>query len=232
MFERALKIRRYLKGMTLCQSLAVGMNWAIRRFCLMPLSTVHARAVLKAWGATVGSRLRVTGRLRVHVEGRLAIGSDVRINSGSANNYVGGDRRMSMWVGRYGVLTIKDGCGLSNSTIVCVNKITILHDTFIGGDCNIFDTDFHPLDAESRRLGTNNATSGQVTIGPAAFVAAGCTILKNVNIGEGAVIGAGSLVTRCVPSFEVWAGVPARFIKSLSSDTHAAEREPLRHPAR
>lgn len=39
------------------------------------------------------------------------------------------------------------------------------------------------------------------------------TILPGVTIGEGAIVGAGSVVTKSVPDYEVWAGVPAKRIK-------------------
>jgi len=51
-----------------------------------------------------------------------------------------------------------------------------------------------------------------VTIGKCAFVATNATVLPGVTIGEGAVIGAGAVVTKDVPPFEIWAGVPAHKI--------------------
>lgn len=44
-------------------------------------------------------------------------------------------------------------------------------------------------------------------------VGVGSIILPGVTVGEGAVIGAGSVVTKDVPSYEVWAGVPARKLR-------------------
>ena len=54
---------------------------------------------------------------------------------------------------------------------------------------------------------------GNVTIGPRASIGANCTILPGVTIGEGAVVGAMSLVNRDVPAGEFWAGNPARKIR-------------------
>jgi acetyltransferase-like isoleucine patch superfamily enzyme len=231
-FNRSVTLARvvaYLNGMRASQAITVVVSRAIVTLCIEPFSTLYARIMLNLWGAAVGSQLRVAGRLRLHVEGSLSIGVNVTINSGSANNYVGGDRRMSMWVGRRGALKIEDGCKLSNSTIVCLRRVTVLRDTYVGGGCNIFDTDFHAVDAESRARGAASVPCGDVTIGPAAFVGAGCTILKHVCIGEGAVVGAGSLVTGRIPPFEVWAGVPAKRIKSLAhgdrSKTPGGEHE-------
>lgn len=54
---------------------------------------------------------------------------------------------------------------------------------------------------------------GPVTIKKDASIGAGCTILPGVTIGEGAVIGAMSLVNKDVPAGEFWAGVPAKKIR-------------------
>lgn len=54
---------------------------------------------------------------------------------------------------------------------------------------------------------------GDVHIGKGASVGANCTILPGVTIGDGAVVGAMSLVNRDVPAGEFWAGVPARRIR-------------------
>lgn len=175
-----------------------------------PVSTAAARIDLGLWGATVGERLRVNGFLRLHVDGALHLGSDVRINSGPSNNFVGGDRRMSLWVGKNGVLTIADGCALSNSTIVCTQSVHLHEDVFIGGGCEIYDTDFHPIVGDARVRNTEPPNSGPIEIGRRAFVGGWSIVLKNVTIGEGAVIGAGSLVNKSVPAGEIWAGVPAR----------------------
>jgi len=48
-----------------------------------------------------------------------------------------------------------------------------------------------------------------------AVVFAGAIVLPGVTVGENAVVGAGAVVRRDVPAFEVWAGNPARFIKTI-----------------
>ena len=59
---------------------------------------------------------------------------------------------------------------------------------------------------------------GPIAIEDDAWLGAGVIVLPNVTIGRGAVVGAGAVVTRDVPSFTVVAGVPARPIKRLVSN--------------
>ena len=56
---------------------------------------------------------------------------------------------------------------------------------------------------------------GKVKIGNNVFIGAHSIIAKSVNIGDNVIIGAGSVVTKDIPSNEIWAGVPARFIKKF-----------------
>ena len=54
---------------------------------------------------------------------------------------------------------------------------------------------------------------GKVHIKKGAYLGMNTLIVKPVTIGEGAVVGAGSVVTKDIPDNEVWAGNPARFIR-------------------
>jgi len=90
----------------------------------------------------------------------------VTINSGPGRNYVGGDRRMNLWVGRGGRLEIQDGDGVSSSTIVAQTSVIIRDGTLIVGGCDIYDTDFHELLAPERNRHGNNIDLAAVEIGP------------------------------------------------------------------
>ena len=57
---------------------------------------------------------------------------------------------------------------------------------------------------------------GPITIKDDAWLGTGVIILPNVTIGEGAVVGAGSVVNRNVPPFTIVAGVPAKPIRKIS----------------
>lgn len=54
---------------------------------------------------------------------------------------------------------------------------------------------------------------GNVHIKKGAYLGMNTLVVKPVTIGEGAVVGAGSVVTKDIPDYEVWAGNPAKFIR-------------------
>ncbi|HEY4907325.1 MAG TPA: hypothetical protein VIH74_07720, partial [Candidatus Acidoferrum sp.] len=54
-----------------------------------------------------------------------------------------------------------------------------------------------------------------------ASIGSGCTILANVTIGEGAIIGAGSVVTKDVPPNAIVAGNPAKFLRFVTEERTA-----------
>jgi acetyltransferase-like isoleucine patch superfamily enzyme len=177
-----------------------------------------ARLTLWAHGARVGRGLRVRGALRLHCHrtGSIRIGDDCRIQSGFAGNAVGGDGRMAIWVGPSGRLTIGRSVGLSSSTIVCMNTVTIEDGALVGGGARIYDTDFHSLDPlERTSAGNPGVRTAPVVIGRRAFVGGHTILLKGVHVGADSVVGAGSVIRGNVPAREVWAGNPGRRIRSL-----------------
>lgn len=61
--------------------------------------------------------------------------------------------------------------------------------------------------------GSRHYSRGKVNIKKGAYIGANTVICKPVTIGEKAIIGASSVVTKDIPPFEIWAGNPAKFIK-------------------
>jgi acetyltransferase-like isoleucine patch superfamily enzyme len=122
---------------------------------------------------------------------------------------------MSFWVGRGAELTIESGCRISNTTMVALNDIRVLEGTYIGGGCDIYDTDFHQLHPEDRASNAGEVQTRPIRIGPRAFVGGHVKVLKGVTIGEGAVVGGGSLVTKDIPPGQIWAGVPAKYVRDV-----------------
>jgi acetyltransferase-like isoleucine patch superfamily enzyme len=155
--------------------------------------------------------------IAVHPGGKIIIGDSVRLRSGFYFNPVGHSIPNAFWVGQRGHLEICDRVGLSSTTIVCQECISIGEDTYVGGGTRIFDTDFHPLMPEERRK-HQPACTARISIGKQCFIGGFSTILKGVTIGPQSIIGACSVVAKSIPSGEVWAGNPAKFIRKLYND--------------
>lgn len=185
---------------------------------LTALCTVLTRLRLRLRGARVGPGLRVRGWVDLHIDRRsvVEIGRGLRLKSGFAENAVGAGQRLGIWTGKGAVLRIGDNVGVSNSTLVCSRSVTIEDEVFIGGGCAIYDTDFHSVDPEARlKRPDETVRTGPIVLGSRVFVGAHTIILKGVSIGESAVIGAGSVVTKPVPAWETWAGNPARHVGNV-----------------
>ena len=119
---------------------------------------------------------------------------------------------------RGGILKIGDGTGISNSSITCQQQIVIGNHVLIGANCQIYDTDLHPLESRYRfgqERNNNYIRRKLVRIEDEAFIGTGTIILKGTHIGRGSIIGAGSIVCGEIPPFEIWAGAPARFVKKI-----------------
>lgn len=94
-------------------------------------------------------------------------------------------------------------------------KVTIGNNVFIAPNVGLY-TAGHPLDHERRNQGIEYARS--ITIEDDVWVGAGVQICPGVTIGRGAVVAAGSIVTKDVPPFTMVAGVPAKVIKTISAE--------------
>jgi acetyltransferase-like isoleucine patch superfamily enzyme len=109
-------------------------------------------------------------------------------------------------------LLIGDNVNLEQGVhIVCHNRVVIEANVSVTGFCSIVDTT-HPIDglAPEAKMGHLVVDDDSaVEIGRGTFIGMGARILPNVRIGQGAVIGANSVVTHDVPEFCVASGIPA-----------------------
>ncbi len=149
----------------------------------------------------------------------LIIGDDFRLNSGSRFNIIGRNQRSLIHVGPGASVVIGSNVGMSSVAIFCTESIIFGDGIRVGGNTVFYDTDFHSLDSNERcaipeKLDT--VMRAPIRIGNDVFIGAHSTILKGVSIGEKAIVGAGSVVTKDIPAGEIWAGNPARFIRSAT----------------
>ena len=162
---------------------------------------------------------RFPQRLFLHNPGGvIVIGDNFTCNNMFTSNSVGLIQPCLFNIyGRDSKIIIGNNVGISGSTINATTTITIGDNTIIGSGCLITDTDSHPIVAELRNGLTwvDHVEKAPIVIGNSVFIGARCIILKGVTIGEGAVIGAGSVVTKDVPAHSVVAGNPAKIIRYL-----------------
>lgn len=73
----------------------------------------------------------------------------------------------------------------------------------------------HYLDTTREKV---NWLHGKIKIEEHVFIGANTIISKPLTIGKGSIIGAGSVVTKDIPPYQIWAGNPARYIKDAKRD--------------
>jgi maltose O-acetyltransferase len=103
-----------------------------------------------------------------------------------------------------------------NCVVLDVMEVTIGSNVLIGPSVQIY-TATHPISAVERRKWLESAKP--VRIGSDVWIGGGAIICPGVNIGDRSVIGAGSVLTRDIPSDVFAAGNPARVIRVLPPDT-------------
>lgn len=92
--------------------------------------------------------------------------------------------------------------------------ITIGENVMIAPHCCFAEGSHEYRNLDVPMLWAGNFSNGPIILEDDVWIGANCTILHNVRIGNGSIIGAGSVVTRDVEPYSIMGGVPARKIKS------------------
>lgn len=164
-------------------------------------------------GAAVHPTALIHGFPRIVVKpgGRITIGAGVTINSATWSNAHNDGRRTILYAGPSAFIDLHENCGLSSSRIIAYDRITIGESSLIGAGSLICDSDMHEIP-----LGSENPVRiSPISIGKAVFLGASTTVLKGAEIGDGAVIGASSVVSGVIAPGVIAAGNPARPINRV-----------------
>lgn len=181
------------------------------RFCLLPLYWVYG-----AWSGVRFKRSWVLhGVPLIKCAGAgsvIDIGEKFVACSMSITNAIGVNQRVVIRTVADGAkIVIGENVGVSGCTISAANAITIGSRVLIGSGALIMDNDAHSILSKERSKGAKGE-SKPIMIEDDVFIGARAIVLKGVRIGKGAVIGAGSVVTKNVQEFTIVAGNPARKI--------------------
>lgn len=147
----------------------------------------------------------------------VKLGANVAIY-GFVNLYgcsIGHDSRIGAFVEIQKNAEIGANVKISSHTFIC-EGVSIEDEVFIGHNVSFINDKFPRATNENGELQSDaDWQVSRTIVRRGASVGTGCTILCGVTIGEFAIIGAGSVVTRNVPSKTIVAGNPARILRRL-----------------
>jgi len=173
------------------------------------ISTIIMKMILRFKGISYGKSIRFYGltKFKRSNNGIIKIGDNCIFRSTHTSNLIGINRPCIITALAQGSeLIISDDCGFSGTVIGCFEKIVIGKNVMCGANTLITDSDWHPNDPRSR-------SPRPIIIGDNVWLGVNVTVLKGVNIGPNAIIGAGSVVTKDIPANITAAGNPCRAIK-------------------
>ncbi len=128
---------------------------------------------------------------------------------------IGDDVKVGTFVEIQKGVTIGNRCKISSHTFIC-EGVTIDDDVFIGHGVTFINDRFPRSTNQTGQLQSEADWKCEATrIHRGASVGSGATILCGVTIGENAIVGAGSVVTKDVPANVIVAGNPARTVRKV-----------------
>lgn len=117
-------------------------------------------------------------------------------------------------------IIIGDNCSIGDfSHVTAINEIRLGNNVRMGKNILITDNSHGSSDLAMLNIAPNYRpliSKGPVIIDDNVWIGAKACIMPGVHIGRGAIIGAGSVVTKDVPAFAIAAGSPARVIKIMN----------------
>jgi len=161
----------------------------------------QARCASFGKGVVVDRLPFVSGHVEIHIGDHVWIGGHLNVSSARIL-----DRP---------VLILRDHAEISWNVSIAVNKEVIIEEyARVSYDCRISDSDGHPREADLRAQNqpVRLRDIRPVRIGKYAWIGNGTHIMKGVTIGEGAVIGANSVVISDIPPYCLAMGNPAEVL--------------------
>lgn len=175
----------------------------------------YYRWLFRKKGVKYGRNLSVLGKVFVIGTGKITIGDNFLITSGFGINAVSSNIMGAFHVEPNASLNIGNNVGMNSTRIRVRNNVTIGDNVKIGAGVLLIDTDSHPLDYLERRFSSAGTKSAPIIIEDDVWIGAQCIILKGVTIGARSIIGAGSVVTKSIPSDCIAAGNPCKIVKYI-----------------
>ena len=155
----------------------------------------------------------------VCIGANVKLGKDVKLSK-FINLYgceVGDDTKIGAFVEIQKNATVGKNCKISSHSFIC-EGVVIEDNVFIGHGVTFINDAYPRATTEDGTLQTEQDWKVEPTvIKKGASIGSGATILCNVVVGEHAIVGAGSVVTKDVPAHAIVAGNPARTLRLFAS---------------
>jgi len=186
--------------------------------------------LLHAWDATypirfgrmkgldLGKGVVFFGRPIIDIRrgGQIIIGDGVTLNSRNHGYHINMHSPVKLYTDRAGAtITIGRETRIHGACLHAYQSITVGERCLIAANCQIFDGSGHDLSFDNVRERINtHGTTAPIVIEDGVWLGANTLVLPGVWIGEGSVVGAGSVVTKDIPAMVVAVGNPARVVRA------------------
>ena len=154
-----------------------------------------------------GENVLISKKCSLYGAEKMSFGSNVRIDdfcilSGSIvlGSYIHISAYTGFFAGMYNI-SLENFCTVSSRCVIYAEN-----DDYSGASPT------NPMIPEEYRI----TQGGDVSLKRHVIIGSGCTVLPNVTIGEGAAVGAMSLIVKDIPEWSIYAGIPCRLIKQRS----------------
>lgn len=196
----------------------IDMPWLMQNELRRRIAIPYLKVIFAMHGIGWGRQWRVLGKpiIQRHRKSTIKLGDGLVLRSWAESNPLVPIHPVVFSTRtERAVIQVGKECGFTGTTLVAADRIEIGDRVQVGANTTIVDTDFHPLTPEGRKEDMANGKNRPVVIKDDVFIGMNCLILKGVEIGEGSVIGAGSVVSRDVPPRTMVGGNPARIIREV-----------------
>jgi acetyltransferase-like isoleucine patch superfamily enzyme len=155
----------------------------------------------------------------------VKLGKDVKL-ARFINLYgceIGDETKIGAFVEIQKNATVGKRCKISSHTFIC-EGVTIHDHVFVGHGVTFINDSYPRATTGDGQLQTESDWKVEPTlVRQGASIGSGSTILSNVVIGEHAIVGAGSVVTRDVPAHTIVVGNPAHILRAVNEKAGSAE---------
>lgn len=188
----------------------------ISHFLLVKVSPFLNRIFFKCKGIEYGKNVSVFGNVSVIGPGKITIGDNFCMTNGDHINPISANLQGSFYTDCVDAeICIGNNVGMSSTRMWIHDNLTIGNNVKIGACVLLIDTDTHPIDYEVRRTSNEGTKSAPIVIEDDVWIGAHSIVLKGVTIGARSIIGAGSVVTKDIPSDCIAAGNPCKVIRKI-----------------